>query len=105
MVDEQEVEAYLEGESDELNTAQEQEEDEIEDSEDAIRELAQTDFDFDEESTGRMGELLKGIGFNSDSETAQDFIEEMNLAVTEIALDMGVVGEEDLPDDLVSELE
>jgi hypothetical protein len=85
--------------------AQEQDTDEINNAEDAIRELGQTDFDASDESAGRMGELIKGIAFDDESEEADEFIEEMNQAVSQIALDMGIVGEEDLPDDLVSSLE
>lgn len=99
-------EAVSEAMTEGVEVAQEQEDDdEISDAADAIRELAQTDFDSSSESAGRMGELIKGISFNEDSEEADEFIEELNQAVSQIALDMGVVGEEDLPDDLVESVD
>jgi hypothetical protein len=101
MVDEQEVEAYLEGESDELNTAQEQEvkQEDEEESEEAISDLGVTDFDESGDSAGKLSELVNGLAY-ADNDVANEFIGELNQAVTDIAMDMGLVDEEDVPEDL-----
>lgn len=101
MIDEQDVEAYLEGESDDIDATQEQEvkQEDEEESEEAISDLAVTDFDESGDSAGKMAELTQGILY-ADNDVANEFTRELNQAVTDIAIDMGLVDEEDVPEDL-----
>lgn len=74
--------------------------DEIENVEDAIRELAQTDFDQSEESQGRMVQLLKGIAFEG-GEDARDLLDQINVATSCWAMENDIAGQENIPDDLI----
>lgn len=71
-------------------------------TENALEDLAQTDFSDSDESMGRMLEIMDGIGF-SDDEIGQDFMDDLNVFVSCWAVDNDVIGQENVPDDLIDQ--